>query len=127
MIYIVDKLPDDVKLSEHLRGMAEFYLCVQSFGINYYIPATPRIRQLVELDSKGLDAPRDKRRRWDRYEKGDALRDIVAAIELQVRDVVLAGIERNVMDALLKRLEIALDKTVVRAVADRVTQKLLPP
>jgi hypothetical protein len=44
MIYIVKKLPDHVQLSEHLREQAAFYLCVQSFGINYYVPATPRIR-----------------------------------------------------------------------------------
>jgi hypothetical protein len=63
MMYIVRELPEHVELSEHLKNQAEFYICVQSFGISYYIPATPKIRRLVGLDAKGNDAENDRRRK----------------------------------------------------------------
>jgi hypothetical protein len=124
MMYIVWELPEHVELSEHLKKQAEFYICVQSFGISYYIPATPKIRRLIGLDTKGNDAEPDRRRKWSKYQKADAIRDIVAALELQVRNVVLAGIEENVKQALLQRMDEAMTPTV-RAMVRGAPRKLL--
>jgi sulfite reductase alpha subunit-like flavoprotein len=125
MMYVVHELPDHVELSPNLRDRAEFYLCVQSFGISYYIPATPRIRRLLMLDKQGKDAKPDQRLRWWRMDKGEAVRDIIQSLELQVRDVVLAGIEQNVTHALLERMEAVMQPTVHGLVAKQATKKLL--
>jgi len=116
MIYVVKKLPKHVKLSEHLRKQSSVFLCVQSFGINYYIPATPDIRRLLCLNKDGHDAKPDMRRSWWSMDKADALRDIISALELQVRDVVLAGIEQNVKRALLERMDTLMTPTVRGAI-----------
>jgi hypothetical protein len=125
MMYVVHELPEGVRLSDHLRSQADFYIAVQSFGISYYIPATPRIRRLLMLDKHGLDAKPDMRLKWWRMSKADAIRDIIQAIELQVRDVVLAGIEQNVTDTLLDRMRDLMSPTVRGLIEDQTT-KLLP-
>jgi adenosyl cobinamide kinase/adenosyl cobinamide phosphate guanylyltransferase len=81
----------------------------------------------LELNSKGHDAQRDRRLRWSSIEKGNALRDIVASIELQVRDVVLAGIEENVTNQLLKRMDAALRPTVRQAIVAQAVKQLPAP
>lgn len=125
MLHIVRKLPKHVELSQHLREQTAYYIGVQSLGITYYVPATPEIRDLLELDGRGRDARRDRRRRWTNCEKADALRDIVAALSLQARDVELAGIERNVTDALLDRMRGALHATVRKSVEAERAKKAL--
>lgn len=116
MIYVVKELPEYVQLSDRLKGMASCYLCVQSFGVNYYIPATPNIRRLLCLNKDGHDAKPDMRRRWDSYQKANALRDIVSSLSLQVRDVELAEIEGNVKQALLHRMDELMTPTVRGAI-----------
>jgi len=125
MMHFATELPDGVKLSEHHTKGVPFYIGVQSFGLTYWIPAKPKIRMLLELDVRGRDAKRDRRFRWDRYRKADALRDIVSALEIQVRDVVLAGIEQKVTDALLDRMREVMSPTV-RGMIDEQAQKALP-
>lgn len=115
---IVYELPDGVELSEHLREHATFYICVMYSGLNYYIAATPNVRRLFELNDKGEPDKPDKRRRWTEYEKAYALRDIIAALHLQTRDVVLAGIESNVSRTLLGRMDELMRPTVQREIAN---------
>lgn len=115
---IVHQLPEHVELSEHLREQAAFYICVESLGVGYYIPGTPEVCQLLELDSRGRDAKRDQRRRWNNFRKADALRDIVSALSLQVRDVELAGVERNVSATLLSQMRKAMRPTLRRTLED---------
>ena len=124
MIEIVKELPEHVELSQHLRERADFYLCVQSLGVSYYIPATPDVRRLLSLDKRGRDAKPDGRRRWTIYDKGDALRDIVSALSLQVRDVELAGVEQNVTETLLDRMREVMSPTVRRLVQRNSFPKL---
>jgi hypothetical protein len=125
MMYVVHELPEHVELSPHLKDRADFYLCVQSFGVSYYIPATAKIRRLLCLDKKGRDAKPDMRLRWWSMDKADALRDIISALELQVRDVVLAGVEQNVTATLLERMEAVMQPTVRRLVNKAQEHKLL--
>lgn len=126
MLHIVKELPDDVELSEHLRDRADFYLCVQSFGISFYIPATADVRRLLCLDKNGQDVKPDMRKRWWSYDKADALRTIINALELQIRDVMLAGIEENVTRILLDRMDAAMRPTV-KSLIDRQVKMLPKP
>ena len=116
MIYVVKELPEHVKLSPRLREQASVYLCVESLGVDYYIAATPKVRRLLCLDKHGHDAKPDMRRSWRTYDKADALRDIINSLELQVRDVELAGIEENVKEALLDRMDALMTPTVRGAI-----------
>lgn len=125
MLTVVRKLPKHVRLSERLREHAPFYLAVQHFGITYYVAATPKVRQLLGLNAKGEEAPPDRRRTWSRYDKADAVRDIIDALHLQVRDVVLAGIEQNVTQTLLERMDEAMRPTV-RIMVQKQAVELLP-
>jgi hypothetical protein len=109
---ITRKVPKHVELSPRLKEKAAFYIRIMSLGIPYYIAATPVVQRLLTLDKDGKDAKPDLRLRWDSYKKEDALRDIVSSLELQVRDVVLAGIESNVTDALLARMAEVMSPTV---------------
>ena len=124
---IVDELPDGIELSEHLRSQAAFYLRVPSFGIPYYIPATPKIRRLLGLDARGREAKPDGRLSWTLYDRASALRDIVSALHLQVRDVVLAGIEEDVKAALLERMNYLMTPTVQVMVRKRAALALPEP
>lgn len=116
---IVHELPEHVELSQHLRDKSPFFLVVQLLGITYYIAATPTVRRLLELDEKGKTEKPDRRRRWDRYKMEDALRDIINSLHLQVRDVVLAGIEQNVTETLLAKMQEAMRPTVRKAIHAR--------
>ena len=125
MLYIVKELPEGVELSPRLRERADFFLSVQSFGVSFYIPATPKIRRLLCLDKHGRDVKPDMRRRWWNYDKADALRDIVCSLELQVRDVVLTEIEGNVTRTLLNEMR-GLMRPKVRSLIDaQAVPKLL--
>jgi len=129
MIEIVRELPDHVELSEHLRDRADFYLMVLSFGVGYYIPATDDVRLLFGIDKNGrwLKSPRSARAWRNRQFDGSAaLRDIVSALSLQVRDVELAGVEQNVTRELLDRMEKLMQPTVRRAI-DVWTSELQTP
>lgn len=111
----VTELPDHVRLSPHLRERAEFYVVVLSFGVGYYIPATPKVQRLLGIDSRGRWVKKPPSlRQWDRrrFDNADALRDIAEALYLQLRDVELAEIERNVKEPLLDRMDEALTRTV---------------
>jgi hypothetical protein len=125
MMQIVKKLPRHVKLSPHLRERAPFYVLITHFGLPYYIPGTPKIRRLLELDANGRPGQPDRRLRWRDFDKADALRDIVAALSLQVRDVELAGIEQGVTQALLDRMAEVMRPTV-RGMIDAKAVKTLP-
>lgn len=60
MITVVRKLPRGVKLSQHLNEHAPFYVMITLYRVPYYIAATPKVRQLLELDMNGKDAHRDR-------------------------------------------------------------------
>jgi hypothetical protein len=128
MIEIVRELPAHVELSEHLRGRADFYLMVLSFGVGYYIPATPDVRRMLGLDKNGhwLKHPASARAWRNRqFDAADALRDIVGALSLQVRDVELAGVEEGVTRELLDRMATLMRPTIRKRIADR-TKKPVP-
>lgn len=125
---ITRKIPEHVELSPRLIEKAAFFILVQSLGITYYIAATPAVCRLLTLDKNGKDAKPDQRRRWDSFTKEDALRDIITSLELQVRDVVLAGIEENVSGVLLDRMAELMSPTIrakIRSAARGDAQHLL--
>jgi hypothetical protein len=110
---IVKKIPRHVTLSKHLRARAPFFILVTEFGVPYYIAATPKVRQMLKLDIHGKPATPKQRRIWrDQFDNDDALRDVIASIHLQLRDVVLTGIEQDVTDTLLDKMREAMHPTV---------------
>lgn len=122
---ITRELPEGVELSPHLREQATFFIEVMLDGITYYIAATPRVRRLFELDERGRPNKPDRRRSWDDFEKDKALRDIASSLHLQVRDVVLAGIEENVSRVLLGKMRRAMAPTIRAHVLARTPRALL--
>jgi hypothetical protein len=122
---IAHELPEGVELSPHLRERASFYIEVMLDGITYYIAATPHVRRLFELDERGRPGRPDRRRKFDSFEKEKALRDITSSIHLQLRDVVLAGIEADVSRVLLGKMRRAMAPTIRAHVFARTPRALL--
>lgn len=110
---IVRSLPKGVSLSDHLKERAAFFIVIQQFGISYYVAATPEVRRMLKLGANGKAASLKERRAWrEQMDNEKGLRDVIASIHLQLRDVVFAGIEDGVTAELLKHFKRAMQPKV---------------
>ena len=113
---LLTELPENVKLSQHLRNEAEGYIDVMFFGITYYIPVTASFK-------KAFKAKRVKNKLiFNTFKQDNAikffLRDLISSIYLQIRDTIGEEIHRKLSDEIneglcelfTKRLENRINK-----------------
>ena len=131
MFTIVDKIPKSVKLSPDFQQKAakskgkgwkrKFkYIPVLYFGRTYYFPITKAIWEAFELSKRMQNQDGG-------YVLGtgpveEALRDILGAMHLQVRDDVLNGIEQTVVQQVQDRLS-AMMRVPLRAELERMADE----
>ena len=136
---VVDNLPPGVTMSDHFKDKVRRrvegkrkhkYIRVLHFGRSYYIPITSSIWKAFALKGKISDEadPEDGTYELKDWEVGQAVADIVGAIQLQVRCDVLNGIEQSVtqtvQDKLAAMMHAPLRKELER-MADEKDPKLL--
>jgi hypothetical protein len=128
MIRTIKKLPKRIRLSQYLEEKASCYVEIVYSGHSFYIPATKTIRAMLGINKNGKriegEPQPQTRKGWKRdFDNDVALRDIVDALYLQIRDYVLSEVEGNVSQMILEKMEKAMENPIHR-LTERVAAEL---
>jgi hypothetical protein len=108
MINYTKDLPEYVKLSDHLKGIADGYLVVQVYGKSHYVPLTKDMKKLFNISRK------NKKIVFGDFKSecvlDEMIRTIADSLYLQTRDTVGTEIRQE----------------VVRIVQDKISDLLAP-
>jgi hypothetical protein len=111
----------DAKTSPDLKERADGFFRVQHFGITYYVPVTKEMKKLLKLKRKGdkiefstIDST---------YMIDKMLRDIIAAVYIQLRDTVGAEIKEELMGELKGNINKMLNQKFNNVIEERMQDK----
>ncbi len=95
MICYVKELPEHIKLSDHLKGIADGYIVVQVYGKSHYIPLTKEMKKQFNIHRKNNRVDFDNFQDECRFE--EMVRVIADSLYLQTRDTVGTEIREEVV------------------------------
>lgn len=131
MITVVDKLPKGVAMAPYFEdkvrrrkeGKRKFkYICILHGGKSFYIPITREVWEAFSLASQLQNQDGDVC--WESGTIDKALGIIVGSILLQVRDDILGGMGREILDEVHARIDKAMGEPLMRELHDRASQRM---
>ena len=112
-----------IELSPDIKKRTVFYCELFMCGVRYTIPITKEVKKVMGIKLK--NGKPDMSFNWEnKFE--NALRDIVGAIYLQVRDVVAEGITEELATDIKNRFENLVRPSLENTVESRITNKMIP-
>ena len=117
-----NKLPENAKTSDHLKGQAKYFLRIQYVGKYYYLPMTKEMRKIFGISIRKGEAVTDKSHLYIE----DLLRDIIASVYMQVRDTVAGGIHDALSTQIKDSFEKMFEEGLYKNITNKLDQKLLP-
>ena len=130
MFPVIDKLPDNVSMCDHFKdkvssrheGKKKFkYIQVLHDGRAFYIPITTAVWKAFGLKDK-INEVGDGGYDVD-FIIGNALSEIVGAIQQQIRDDVLDGIEQSVIQHVNQNLAKIMHKPLREEIERQADEK----
>jgi hypothetical protein len=121
MISYRKTLPDNVKLSGHLKEQADGYIGVTSLGKTYYIPITKDCKKLFGIKRRGETIEFTKGKLMDIYKFDDFIRTIINSIHLQIRDTI--GIE--IREELMREVMDKMNNVIVPQIDEEINKRFI--
>lgn len=116
----VKDLPDDAITSDYLKGRAKVYAKILYTGHSYYIPITNKVKKAFHIKQSRGKTKID-------YDSGVLLenfvRDIIAAVHLQVRDTVGDSIYRQLSGEIKTGMEKLYSDKLLGAIGNGFEQR----
>ena len=121
MINYTKDLPEYIKLSDHLKDMADGYLIVRVYGKNHYVPLTKDMKRRFNISRKGSDIGFGDHKSESVLD--DMIRIIADSIYLQTRETVGAEIREDVVKIVEDRISDLLNPIVQKEIDARFEAK----
>lgn len=131
MITVVDKLPDDVPMSQYYKDKVRArrhgkktlrYIEIMHGGHKFYIPITKEVWEAFSLNNQLLN--QDGEVCWENGKISEALSHIVGSVLLQVRDQVLAGLGQEIIQEVHDRIDKVMCRPLMKRLEEGAKQRM---
>jgi len=119
-----EDLPQDVSTSEHLKNSAKYFVPILYFGREYYLPLTKEIKKVLGISICTING-KPTVIRCDELKIEEGLRDIIAAVYLQIRDTVADEVFSSLSKEITEGFKKLFEQNLATAIHTRLDGKLL--